>query len=179
MTEEEFGAVFGVLEAAWPAARIKPATVATYRLFLLDLPAEALGRAAARAILDGGEWFPSISRLRRLAAGDSPEDGGMAGHEAWAEVLAAVGRVGYCGEPEWSDPRIGDAVRVLGPWRAWCATAQVSERTANRARFLEAWEVACARSRRARADDVGRMIAAGGVRALRIEPGRAAGEARS
>ncbi len=100
--------------------------------FLLDTWDDETGRAAVRQAVLAEKWRPSVAELRQNAARlASPLPSAEA---AYAEVTAKERRYGFNarrdpdrphvflpGEPEWSHPIVGRAVRWCGGWRGVCA----------------------------------------------------------
>jgi hypothetical protein len=80
--------------------------------------------------------FPSVADIVRHA-----ECGNVSAVTAWGEVMKAVGTIGYLGNPDWSDERIGAAVTALGGWQVICQMPTKDAPTA-RAQFRQAFEAA-------------------------------------
>lgn len=163
---ETVGKVIGVLAQFFPAYANKRnaddwrATITAYYLVLCDIDDEVLERAA----LDlGGRaaFFPSAGELRQAAFDlyDLGHDIPTA-QDAWAEVSRRL-RSGFYVQDEhgayqrrapraedWSHPLIQKAVDGVGGWQT--LRAQDANEAANRARFLEAYQVYAARERRDR-----------------------------
>ena len=117
-TRTEIAALMSRLMAAFPGTKFDDveATVDLYAERLADIPSQELAQTVNDHI-DTGKWFPKVSDLRAwwvdLKAGPSN------GEEAWLEVRAQIRKEGLGGDPRWSNPRIGQAARVIG-WRALC-----------------------------------------------------------
>lgn len=89
-----------------------------YFLALDDLPLEAI-IAAMRVSMKTCRWFPKPVELREHLDGHQDTNGDL----AWGDVLHEIRRVGYCGSPSFSDPRVLDVVRtVWGTWQQLCET---------------------------------------------------------
>ncbi len=85
---------------------------------LKDLSIEHVS-AAVRLALRQCKFFPKPVELRELVEGDR----GMLADAAWGEVLREISRVGYLGQPRFSDARILPAVQsTWGSWVRLCET---------------------------------------------------------
>jgi len=158
--------VLGVLANFFPAfsrqqsADAWTGMIAAYHLVLYDVPADLLERAA----LDLGAratFFPSAGELRKAAFDllDLGHDVPTA-QDAWAEVSRRLRRGFYrldeCGayqrrQPtaeDWSHPLIQRAIDGIGGWLA--LTDPQALATADRARFIEAYNVYATRERQTR-----------------------------
>ena len=145
MQLSEFTAVFAYLEAAFPHSKVSPQTARVYfDTFGHETP-ERL-RRAARVLAQECDYFPTAKRLRdALDALDGPQ---LSGSEAWSIVQEEMHRGWFDPTPCWPDPRIEEALRIFGGWQRYTSEALVSERTANRARFIEAFDAASSKARR-------------------------------
>jgi len=85
MRSSEVVDMIGLLSAAFPSRVLAPDTVKVYSRFLVDLPGPVVMRAAERLILSG-QFFPSVSDLRRAVA----DEGKPSAEEAWVLVCACV-----------------------------------------------------------------------------------------
>lgn len=111
---------------------------------LSDLPIEALWLAFKQyRNSPGGEWPPSPGQLREhvttMTRPALPTWG-----EAWEEVLNAIRRVGYTGQPAWSHPLIEQAVSRMGGWRLLCHMT-IEETGTQRAQFRTVYESCASR----------------------------------
>lgn len=76
-------------------------------------------QTAVRLALRACKFFPKPVELRELLAG-APDANADA---AWGELMREVARVGYVGQPQFSDPRTLRTIReVWGGWARLCET---------------------------------------------------------
>jgi hypothetical protein len=143
-------AIMGVLHAAYPNFIFQPDTIKVYCMMLSDLDPDLLEQAA-KAHLTTNKWFPAISELRSAVtdlverACKTPKAA-----EAWGIVVDKIRQVGNTvdfggNHPDClSDyPLVDKVVRYMG-WNNLC----LSENTvADRARFIQAYEVELSRAR--------------------------------
>ncbi len=139
--------ILGVLAAAYPNFNLQTQTIQVYRQMLADLDPDLLEQAA-KAHLATHPFFPTVAELRENAgklverATATPSSAG-----AWGEVLDKIHRYGntlYGGTvPEFSSPLIARVVGYFG-WNELCLSENL---TADRARFLQAYEIELARAR--------------------------------
>lgn len=136
--KKEIAQIVGVISAAYPNFSPTPQTVEVYYQCLNDLPVDELKAATLQCISELGRKFaPSVGELRgavaeiRKSSMNTPS-----AYEAWQEVLQQMSAVGSYGIPEFSSPLIQRVVRSLG-WRNLCLS---ENQTADRARFLQAYE---------------------------------------
>jgi hypothetical protein len=133
-----------------------------------DLAADDLKAAIARAHKLSVK-LPSIAEIRSLVIESSGVAGAKrrTGVEAWGEVIGAIGKYGRDRVPgvsfSFSDPIVDHIVYSLG-WRELCDS---ENQTADRARFIEAYEKSSLMQRREAA-------AGHGARTLQI-PARTSG----
>lgn len=136
------------LIALYPNFKVTPETIAAYRLMLADIPPEKLQTAAMHAC-SRSKFFPTVAELRD-AAFDLVEagNGAITASEAWGRVYRAVGKFGYPSpgkakealtEMEW------ESVMAIGGWHYLCCISD--NITADRARFLEAYEAKAKRQK--------------------------------
>lgn len=79
----------------------------------------AEAKTAMALALQTCKFFPRPVELREILQGD-PESNAEAG---WAEVTREIRRVGYIGQPKFSDDRIAATVRdIWGSWTRLCET---------------------------------------------------------
>lgn len=112
---------------------------------LNDMEPTIFEKALARC-LQSSEFLPSVAAIRKAAAAlvEPDQDVGL---KQWGEVLRAIGRVGaHRPAPTFADPITDQCVRSLG-WAELCASENA---TADRARFIEAYNsIAATRQREA------------------------------
>jgi len=122
-------------------------TLRLYWRLLKDVPVESLQQAALRHIASS-KWFPQIAELRAAAfVLDAPEQ--QTAIEAWGEVTAAMSNTDYycyidhCRVPVFGNPITNRLVDSMG-WRNLCHS---EDGTADRARFVQAYDQLEARQR--------------------------------
>lgn len=105
-----------------------------YKQTLADIDDETLRAAALRHIM-ASQWFPKVSELREAATRITrPKT--IDPMEAWGKVLAEIRRTGWYGVPQFDDPLVAAIVKQMG-WRALCES---EDGTADRARFIDAYQ---------------------------------------
>ena len=119
--------------------------VDAWQAILDDIPPD-LALAAVRSLATSGrEFAPPVGVIRQKALQlVSAATGGVAPDvdEAWAEVRLAASSRGYmAGQPEWSHPAVGAAVRSIG-WKDLCHS---TNHDALRAHFFKVYGTAQAR----------------------------------
>jgi hypothetical protein len=138
MIREHARKVVALLAASDPQSRMQGATIRAFETMILDLEYEHAQRAATEWI-GSQKWPPSIAELREAAHALSQGGAELTGSDAWGILLAAVRRVGsYDPEPEWPEPRIGEALKLFGSWRDFCLSPQ--DDAAGRARFIDHYD---------------------------------------
>ncbi len=132
--------IVGYLIPRFPNASVPAATIAAYVEDLADIPPELL-RLAARKHAADHNWFPSLHELRQAATAlaGPPVRSGL---QAWNEVKRAVYVHGYLRRPVFEDPIIAELVAGWG-WENICLS---EDETADRARFIQAYEQMAARA---------------------------------
>ena len=140
--------VLAVLAAAWPNYEIKDGTADVYARALADIPGEVLDAAAIDHISRGVRFFPAASELRDAAFGILENRLGIpCAAEAWGEVSGGMRDAPPTRCPSFSHPVIRRVVNACGGWYTLCTSDNA---TADRARFLEAFEQITARDREQR-----------------------------
>lgn len=128
--------VCGIMAAAYPNFNLTKQTIAVYARVLQDVPDEVLEAAALDAV-SRSKFFPTIAELRESAYMISANRLAVpSAFEAWDEVVHQIRDVGSYGEPVFSHPWIGTAIRQIGGWRNIC---QSENSIADRARFFECY----------------------------------------
>ena len=157
-TLEEVAKVLGGLAILYPRFKLEKATIKGYHRILHDLPIEVL-EVAGLEIGRENTFFPSAAELRKAAmAFVEKAQGILSAQDAWAEVSRSFGSHGYYrGAPDWSCELIGKAIAGIGGYAALCSSENP---TADRARFIEAYNSYLRRSRddKAMLPEVRRMI---------------------
>jgi hypothetical protein len=135
-----------VISIAYPNWQPTAETTEVYFQLLQDVDTEELKAAVLHCLGESGRRFaPSIGEIR----GAVSELRGMSANvpsafQAWQEVLRQFSLTGSYGTPSFSHPLIERAVRQLG-WRNLCVS---ENQTADRARFLQAYEQLSDRARK-------------------------------
>lgn len=138
MTRQQATEMVGLLVASYPQARMSGPNMRAFETMIIDLDWQH-ARLAVHNWVATHKWMPSIAEIRE--ASFALEQGGseLTGAEAWGILLAAVRRVGsYEPEPDWPEPRIGEALRLFGSWRDFCLTP--AHDAAGRARFIDHYD---------------------------------------
>lgn len=149
----EFMQVWNVIGMAYTnhakeiGAEAMAQTMRLYWRLLKDVPIEALQQAALRHIASS-KWFPQIAELRAAAfVLEAAEQ--QTAIEAWGEVTAAMSNTDYycyidhCRVPVFANPVTNRLVDSMG-WRNLCHS---EDGTADRARFIQAYDQLEARQR--------------------------------
>lgn len=117
-------------------------TYVAYHAILHDIPGDML-RASALHLGGESKWFPTAAELRHAVfALQERAQGIPTAQDAWAEVKRAFRR-GFSiyrapALEDWSHPLIAKALDAIGGWRTLC---QSDNDAADRARFLQAYDV--------------------------------------
>jgi len=144
----EIAEIVGVLLEMFPAFKLKldkqgrKAMFKAYHLILSDLDAGCLQQVCVH-LGSTQTFFPAAGEIRQAyfrladrAAGIPTAD------EAWAEVKGmfkrGYSRYLYPRVQDFSHPRVFKALEGIGDWRALCDS---TNDTADRARFLQAYEI--------------------------------------
>lgn len=147
-TNERIIKIMGVLHAAYPGFTFQENTVEVYCEMLRDLDPDLLEQAA-KAHLVTGKFFPTIAELRGAVANLIERGLNVpSAMEAWGEVIDKMCTEGNTvdfggGQPEFSNSLISRVVSYLG-WNLLCLTDNM---IADRARFIQAYEVELSRAR--------------------------------
>jgi len=148
--------IVGILIAAYPVQVGKlpvdriAAMIEAYHIVLHDLPADVLERAVEHCI-SSHTFCPAAAELRAAAFGLSEWARRIpTAQDAWAELTRAQGK-GFWQEQEqggyvprlptaedWSHPLVQQALEGIGGWAAFRMSDNVA---ADRARFIQAYEV--------------------------------------
>jgi len=137
MEIREFSKIIYFVAAAYPSFTVKQDMLEAYHAILGDLPSDLLKAAALQLASESRAFFPSAGELRSAAFElIERRDGVPSAPEAWGEVKAQIGAVGYVGSPEFSHALIAEAVRIIG-WRDLCIS---ENQMSDRARFIQAYE---------------------------------------
>lgn len=127
----------GVLYPAWWLKldkRTQEATFAAWASMLEDVEPRA-GLAALKRHAATNKWPPSIAEIRAIVA-ESQHGRARTGAQAWEDVRRAIGSVGRNRAPTFTDPVTALVVNGLG----WVELCNSENATADRARFIDAYE---------------------------------------
>ncbi|MGD8751062.1 MAG: hypothetical protein PVG14_06545 [Anaerolineales bacterium] len=129
--------ILAIAAAAYPTYELSAPTIKIYARMLSDIPPEVLEQAVLYHI-DHCKFFPTISELRDayfeiIQLGRSVPTA----YDAWREVTRQIIDTGSFSSPKFSHHLIMKAVEGVGGWRNLCRS---TNQTADRARFLEAYE---------------------------------------
>lgn len=150
-THDEVDKVLAILLANWPALRVQQpleAISSAWYMGLADLEPDGLMQAVQQVITTA-TFFPCVAELRKayFELGEMA-NGIPAAQEAWAEVKHAFHR-GFsrwhaptC--ETWTHPIVHRALDCIGGWYALCDSENDA---ADRARFIEAYNVLLGRAR--------------------------------
>lgn len=144
-TQEEIAQIVAVISAAYPNFKVSPQTVEVYFQTLQDIPGDELKAATMQSISEAGRSFaPSIGEIRgavldiRKRIANVPSS-----YQAWQEVQKQIrDNGGDFGYPVWSNQIVEVAVNALG----WRNLRMSEDQTADRARFLQAYDQLCERN---------------------------------
>ncbi len=144
MTRKDMAQILAILGVSYPrhvmdAEQVK-LTITVWLDILGDIPLDQI-KLAVKAHCSDSKWFPAVAEIRQAAfdLGESEAERITAG-DAWAEVQDQMRHGGHWDAPQFSHPRIQQAVDAIGGWRNVC-TADMGAMTADRARFIQAFEI--------------------------------------
>lgn len=143
MTNEEGFKIMSVLFASFPNANLERKHAEAYLSAIVDLPADAVGKAADR-LRRTGKFLPSIAELRAATA-DIVLGPARSGEEAYQVLLEAIRKYGRYEVPQFSDPHLARALGVWGGWVDACNSPE--DDPGGRARFIELYEQLVRRER--------------------------------
>ncbi len=143
MTLQEATKLVASMLAAIPNHRVRPADVpgmcAVWARLLADVPYELADRALS-ARLETSPFLPSVADLRATVS-LLRSGGRRTGLDGWGSVLRAIGAEGVYRSPgvefQFRDPIVARVVAAMG-WENLCNS---ENQAADRARFIEAYEV--------------------------------------
>lgn len=134
--------IVSVLAAAYPRQAITKDTIKLYEQTLQDIPVEVL-KAAALDHISRSKWFPSVSELRDAAFGLMRDPDDPTAFQGWEQVMRALYEgaghpiVGRSKSFDFVHERVQRCVRYIG---GWTYLSQSENLTADRARFVQAYE---------------------------------------
>ena len=161
----------GLLAACFPHVAVGEQTIMAYVRALAHTPLDVLDAVIEQAAAEC-RFFPTLAELRDIELRlSSPSGLRPCAAEAWGQVRAAIGSVGFYGKPTFGDDLVARAVEYIG-WRALC-TSENAE--ADRAHFMRIYEQIVTREVEAarlmpRAREL-RALTAESSRRLRLVPG--------
>ena len=139
-TNSEVLKIMVILGNAYPVNKLEKTSADLYITLLEDIPGEILLQGVLEHIAHSA-WFPTIAELREAACtileGVDPAPDA---HQAWAEVLAELERVGsyamtYGEELRFSHPLVREVVDQFG----WLHLCRSENTIADRAHFVQAY----------------------------------------
>ncbi len=134
MTEAETTKVLTILRSVWPDTKIDQHTITAYHWALGEKSYQDIEQAA-KVWMRTGKFFPKPAELLEILSVNKTA-GDVVVEAAWGEVMQQAGSVGHRGQPTFSHPLIGEAVRAIG-WRDICLTDYADYGTL-RAQFRDA-----------------------------------------
>lgn len=141
MKRVEVAKLVAMLMAGFPHKDMSELTTRVYEENLLDLDAEAAGRAVQRLIRTN-TFLPTVGEIR-AAATELVQGPRKAGAEAWQIVQRAIDTIGGYGVPRFADPIIQGIITRWG-WPRMCWEGLTES---DRARFIEMYDAAARRER--------------------------------
>ena len=142
-TEKIMRLVLDLLLETYPRAVLKEGTLAAYQGMLADIPDETL-LAAVKEQIRTNEYFPTIAAIARSAAVIETGIGSLpSAMDAWGEVCEHM-RKGEQMQPKFSNPFIDQIVTDM----CWYNLRISENQTADRARFIEAYDAKIAKALR-------------------------------
>lgn len=137
-SREDIARVVALLQAAFPNWKLSEYTIEVYYQDLKDIESGELFAASQMCRTETGRAFaPSTGEIRgavlelRRKTLNIPSS-----YDAWQDVQKQINEVGSYGTPQFSSPLTEKVVKSLG-WRTLCMSENA---TADRARFLQAFE---------------------------------------
>ena len=144
-SEKQVRGLLRAISGAYPTFELTDDRVSIYVKLLADLDAEAL-IAACQQHIATSKFPPTVAELREACA-SLTRPALPAWADAWGEVLEAIRRVGYLGQPSFSHPLITQAVHSMGGWKLLCAM-EISETATQRAQFRDVYNAYATRAAR-------------------------------
>ncbi|MGE4178090.1 MAG: hypothetical protein AB7G65_19875 [Thermoleophilia bacterium] len=143
MTRSEWAVLAETITERWPDRPRSAEWVAAWWPTVAGLEFGAAVAALEVYGREGNGFPPDGGQLARIAGEVVDPDGW---DTAWAEVGRQIRRVGYLGQPEFTDQALAEAVASFG-WRALCAVEEDQLQTA-RAQLRDLYRAARQRGRR-------------------------------
>ncbi len=138
-TEKDIAGIVAMLSAAYPNWNVTEYTLEVYYQDLKDIPTDELMIAAQHCRSEAGRKFaPSVGELRGAVGELRKYTANMpSSYQAWEEVQRQIiDNGGDYGKPVWSNPIVGQAVKMIG----WRNLRMSEDATADRARFIQCYE---------------------------------------
>lgn len=153
MKRKQIVELVAMLFAAYPSSRPTERTLEIYEEMLGDLDHDITKRAVAHIIQNSrSEFVPTVAAVRLVVA-DLLLGPVRSGADAWADALAEVRRVGWCGKPKFKDPIVAEALELFGSWPDFCASPETD--AAGRARFIDHYDALARRARERQVQSIG------------------------
>jgi len=139
MDKFEFAKILAILEGMYPRFKLEPRAVEAYYAILGDLPTDLLKAATLQIGSEARPFFPAAGELRQVAFDLIDQQAGVPNAwDAWTEVCRKIGVDGHVHTPEFSHPLVSQTIDAVGGWLTLCMS---ENSVADRARFVQAYEV--------------------------------------
>jgi hypothetical protein len=153
-TKETIARAMRLLFANWPDQQRGKATTELYYQMLRDLPDETIEAAVRQRLASANPFFPRVGEIRQLAIDiASGADSVLPAPEAWGKLLKWIRRYGG-GYQYWTasgptdPPQLPALVKKAAAAIGGVSYIGMSENlTADRARFIEAYDIFVQRER--------------------------------
>ena len=142
-SEKQVRGLLRAISGAYPTFELTDDRVSIYVKLLADLDADAL-IAACQQHIATSKFPPTVAELRE-ACTHLTRSALPAWADAWGEVLEAIRRVGYLGQPSFSHPLIAQAVQGMGGWKVMCQM-EIGETSTWRAQFRDVYNAYASRA---------------------------------
>lgn len=120
------------LAAIYPNAKTTPEMFEGYASLLKDLEPDVLNAACEMAVRESESFFPSVGMILRLAQ-TITQPTQISEADAWGQVMDAIKKIGFYGQPKFDDPVVARAVEIMD-WPTLCSSENV---VADRAHFMK------------------------------------------
>lgn len=134
MKPKEVVNLVGYISAIWPNFDVKsnPMVFQVWEKFLVEITFDQAVAFVDKYALDNHAFAPSPAMVRAAFFSDDIPSS----DQALREVNEQIARVGYMGEPKFSHPAIGDAIKAI----TWKETCESDNPEAFRAHFFRIYE---------------------------------------
>ena len=153
-TKETIAQAMRLLFANWPDQQRGKATTELYYQMLRDLPDETIEAAVRQRIASENPFFPRVGEIRQAAIDiASGADAVLPAPEAWGQLLRWIRRFGggyqiWTAEGPMDPPALPPLVKKVADAIGGVSYIGMSEnRPADRARFIEAYDIFVQRER--------------------------------